>query len=218
MVSKLFSSLHQQALPRDSKDMALFLKSDPAPEARIAAAERCGDIAVLADALGTETDSAVRAAIGTALAAALAATADGARAQEMLEGDPCTDEVRCRVACLTQDTERRALAISAIRAEEPLVELALGGETAEIRITAAERVESLDALKRLADAAKDKDRGVARLARQRIDAINDQLRRQQQADAIIAQLEALALEPGAILTAVVELDRRWQALSLAEDR
>jgi hypothetical protein len=34
---------------------------------------------------------------------------------------------------------------------------------------------------------------------------------------IVAQLEALAVEPGPILTKVIELDRRWQALDLRDD-
>src|SRR5438874_2479316 len=69
----------------------------------------------------------------------------------------------------------------------------------------------------LAAAAKNKDRGVARHARQQIDAIEDRLDRKVEADAILAQLEALAVRTGPILSAVVELDRRWQALDLSGD-
>src|SRR3990167_6462000 len=84
-------------------------------------------------------------------------------------------------------------------------------------MAAAERVRTLEGLHKLADAAKNKDRGVAKLARQRIDAMNNRLWQQAEADAIITQLEALALDPGPILTAVVELDRRWQALDRTGD-
>ena len=38
-----------------------------------------------------------------------------------------------------------------------------------------------------------------------------------EADAIVAELEALASRPGPILKAVIELNRRWQALNLGDD-
>ena len=38
-----------------------------------------------------------------------------------------------------------------------------------------------------------------------------------EADAILDELEALATKPGPILSAVVELNRRWEALKLADD-
>ena len=75
-----------------------------------------------------------------------------------------------------------------------------------------------DGLRRLADAARNKDHGVARLARKRIDAIAAIARvSAADADAILEQLEALATRPGPILTAVIELNRRWQALDIGED-
>ena len=111
--------------------------------------------------------------------------------------------------------ERRRAALAGIRDEDALVELALLAEHAETRIAAAERVRTPDGLRKLADAAKNKDHGVARLARQRIDAIKHRLAQEAEADAIIAQLEALATEPGPILTAVIELNRRWQALDMS---
>ncbi|HEY5292116.1 MAG TPA: DUF349 domain-containing protein, partial [Burkholderiales bacterium] len=80
---------------------------------------------------------------------------------------------------------------------------------------AAERVHTADGLRKLADAAKNKDHGVARLARQRLDAIKQRHEQEAEADAVIAQLEALSTEPGPILTAVIELNRRWQALDLS---
>ncbi|OGA96782.1 MAG: hypothetical protein A3G27_06970, partial [Betaproteobacteria bacterium RIFCSPLOWO2_12_FULL_66_14] len=103
------------------------------------------------------------------------------------------------------------------REEGLLVDLALAAEHAETRIAAAERVQTREGLQRLADAAKDTDRGVSRLARQRINAIRDRLRQQAQADAILGELEALAIEPGPILSAVVRLNRRWQAAEMSLD-
>ena len=84
-------------------------------------------------------------------------------------------------------------------------------------MAAAERVSTPDGLRKLADAAKNKDHGVARLARQRIDAIKHRREQDAEAELVIAQLEALAAEPGPILTAVIELNRRWQALDMNGD-
>ena len=206
-----------EQLPPDSEDLAHILAADPAPEVRAAAVKRCADVAVLAAAWETETDPAVRDAISAALGSALSRTQDSAGAHAALEADRCTDAIRSDVARRAQDPERRRFAIGTIRDEAALVALALDAEHAETRLAAAERVRTAVGLHKLADAAKNRDRGVARLARQRIDALNDRLWQEAEADAIVAQLEALAVAPGPILTAVVELDRRWQALDMAGD-
>ena len=201
-----------QQLPPDSAELAHLLAADSAPQVRIAAAQRCTAIAVLAAAWETEMDHAVRLAIASALGIALTVTPDRACAQATLEADHCSDAIRSDVARRARDLERRRVAIAAIRDETTLVDLALGAEHAQTRMAATERVRTREGLQKLADAAKNKDRGVAKLARQRIDAMNNRLWQQAEAEAIITQLEALALDPGPILTAVVELDRRWQAL------
>ena len=227
MIANLFSrtALHQHAepeqrilgiaaLPPDSGELARLLLADPAPEVRIAAAQRCADLPALASAAQTEADAGVRLALASALGDALAQTQDGALAQALLGADRCTDAIRIEVARRAQDAQRRRAAIAGIRDEAALVELALAAGHAETRMAAAERVLTADGLRRLADAAKNKDHGVARLARQRLDAIKQRQERNAEADAVIAQLEALATEPGPILTAVIELNRRWQALDL----
>jgi len=228
MITNFFSPLHKHAepaqrllgveqLPSDSEDIAHLLTADPAPEVRAAAGRRCADVTALSAAWGTETDPAVRIVIAAALGSALAIARDGTHAQTMLDAGTCTDAIRAEVARRAQDPERRRAAIACIRDEASLIGLALGAEHADTRTSAAERVRTPAGLKQLADGAKNKDRGVARLARQRIDAINDRLRQQAEANAIILQLEALAAESGAILTALVELDRRWAALDMSGD-
>ena len=204
-------------LAPDSDELAGLLTADPVPEVRVAAAQRCTDLALLAAAWEKETDSAVRVALAAALGNALAETQDSANAQALLEADHCTDAIRAEVARRTQDAERRRIAIAGIRDEDPLIELALAAEHAETRLAATERVGSPEGLHKLAEAAKNKDHGVARLARQRVDAIEERLDQKAEADAILEQLEALATKPGPILTAVVELNRRWQALDMSGD-
>ena len=222
------SSLHEHAEPAqrvrgvmrlapDSAELAHLLAADPAPEVRAAAALHCADLAALGAALETESDPSVRAALTTTLGTLLAETQDHAGAATLLESEHCTDDIRAQVARHTTHAERRRIAIAGIRDEEPLVALALEAEHAHTRKAAAERVHSPQALRRLADAAKNKDRGVARHARQRADAIQDRASQDVEADAILAAMDALVLQPGSILTPAVELDRRWRALDLTGD-
>jgi DNA repair protein SbcC/Rad50 len=225
MITNLFSrtALHQHAEPAqrilgvdalapDAGELAQLLAADPVPEVRIAAARRCSDLGALASAWETESDAGVRLALEPSLGNALAQTQDGALAQTLLAAERCTDAIRIEVARHTQVAERRSAAIASVRDEAALVELALLAGQAETRMAAAERVQTADGLRKLAEAAKNKDHGVARLARQRMDAIKHRQEQEAEAEAIIAQLEVLATEPGPILSAVIELNRRWQAL------
>jgi hypothetical protein len=204
-------------LPPDSDELVALLATDPAAEVRVAAANRCTDLGTLAAAWEREADPTVRVALASALGIVLAETHDSAKASAFLDLDACTDDIRVDVTRRASDVERRRSAIAAIRDESVLVELALTAEHAETRIGAAERVRTPEALRKLADVAKNKDKGVARLARTRIDAMADHEAQAAEADAVLAQLEALATEPGPILKAVIELNRRWQALDLRGD-
>jgi len=230
MITKLFSrsALHEHpdpaqraqsvaGLPPDSGELAQLVAADPAPEVRAAAANRCTDLPALAGAWATESDPAVRVALAAALGNALSATTDGAGAVALLAADHCTDAIRAEVARRAPDADRRRVAMAGIRDEGRLVELALGAERAELRLDAAEHVHSADGLRKLVSAAKDKDRGVTRLARQRLAAIAERAGQAAEADAIVEQLQALTAKPGPILTATVEIDRRWQALDMSGD-
>jgi exonuclease SbcC len=204
-------------LPPESDELAGLLTTDPAPEVRIAAANRCGNLSVLAAAWENESDAAVRAALAAALGTLLSESQDSARATALLGAAQCTDAMRADVARRASDVERRRSAIAAIREEALLVELALTAEHANTRMTAAEHVRTPEGLRKLADAARDKDRGVARLARKQLGAMANHEGDAAEADAILAQLEALASKPGPTLTSVIELNRRWQALNLSDD-
>lgn len=227
MIPRLFRPPHEdpdpakralaaQELAADSDELAALL-ADPVSDVRRAAAARCARLAPLIAAWGEEQDTAARGAIAETLVRLLAEADVGAIAAEFLGSQTCTDAIRAGVARRAQDGERRRTAIAAIRDESALVELALAGERSELRLAAAERVHSLDALRRLADAARDKDRGVARLARTRVDAITTGDQQVAEADEILARLEALAARDGPILEELIALNRRWARLPLAHD-
>jgi hypothetical protein len=229
VLNRLFgSALHERAEPAqrilgiqelapDSEVLAQLVRTDPAAEVRAAAAARCVDLGALAAAWQAETEPDVRAALVASLGKVLADTPDAAAAQALLAADDCADAIRAAVAHHTQDDERRSLAIAAIRDENVLVDVALGAAHAPTRLAAAERVHAPEPLRRMAEAAQDKDRGVARIARRRLDALARHASQAALADVILAQTEALVDQPGPIVTAAVELERRWKALDLGED-
>lgn len=204
-------------LAPDAPALAQLLAADPAPEVRAAAAVRCVDAVALAAAWREETEPAVRAAIASSLGRALAASADVAAARSLLAASECSDAIRAAVALAATDETLRRAAIEGIADEQVLVDIALAAELAPVRLAAAERVQTPEPLRRLAEAARDKDRGVARIARQRLDAIEHRAQQAAAADALLAEAEALAERPGPIVMAAVELDRRWRALDLGDD-
>jgi len=176
-------------LPPDSAELVQLLRADPAPEVRAAAARRCGDGAVLAACWQADAEPQVR----TAIVESLGRWLDGI------------------------DAEKLRAAVEGIGEQNLLAEVALAGPHAPVRLAAAERVVDEGALRRLADGAKDKDRGVARLARQRVEAIERRVTQAGQADELLAQAEALVGQPGAVVMAAVELERRWKALGPFDD-
>src|SRR5947207_1143326 len=109
-------------LPPESDELAVLLATDPAPEVRIAAANCCGNLSVLAAAWENESDAAVRAALAAALSTLLSESPDSVRATVLLGAAQCTDAMRADVARRAPDVERRRSAIAAIHEEALLVE------------------------------------------------------------------------------------------------
>lgn len=201
----------------DAADIERLLRADPAPEVRKAAASRCAAPEALVSAVTTDADSAVREVASTRLAELLSTLDDDAEAATCLSDERLPDAIRAATARRASQAGRRKVAVDAIRDEQALVSLALDASHTDTRMAAAERVTSEAGLQKLQDGARNKDHGVARLAKQRLDAMRTRSTQGAEADAVLGALEALADEPGPILTAVVELNRRWQALDLSGD-
>jgi hypothetical protein len=230
MITRLFTrtALHEHADPAqrilavaelapDSPELARLLAADPVADVRSAAAARSANLPALMAAWDKETDPQVRAAVVASLAEALAHTASAEDAAAFLAAEHCGDEIRIATARRAQDSDRRRAALDAVRDESLLRELALNAEHAETRMAAAARIVTPDELRKLAEAAKNRDHGVARLARQRVEAFENRVEQERKADAVLDELEALATRSGPILTAVVELNRRWQAIDVGAD-
>jgi len=229
VLDKLFSGsrLHEHAdpaqrvlgvaaLPPDAPALAQLMRVDVSAEVRAAAAARCTDATALAVALAAEADPQVKAAIAVSLGRVLAA-ADDVTVRNLLGAPACSDAVRAQAALHAAGEEQRLGALAAIDDEDLLVDVALGASHAAVRIAAAERVHAPEPLGRLLDGARDRDRGVARLARRRLDAITQRNDSAAAADALLAEAEALVSQPGPVVMAAVELDRRWKVLALGDD-
>jgi len=227
VLDKLFlgSRLHEHAdparrvagvssLPPESDALVQLLRADPSADVRAAAAQRCAVASVLAAALRAESDARVRAAVVAALGAAIAATRDDGTVRALLVGPDCTDLVRAQVALRAPEESTRRAAVDALEDQALLTDVALAAEHAALRIAAAERVHAPEQLQRLFEGAKDKDRGVARLVRERLQAIERRATQAQAADALLNEAEALVSQSGPVVMAAVELDRRWRKLDL----
>ena len=201
----------------EAADIGRLLKSDSAPSVRKAAAALSVDADALSQACADDADPEVRDAASKQLASVLATMSDDEHLRSLLSAGRVPDAVRSDAAQRAESPERRRLLIDAIGDEGVLVGLALDAGRADARMAAAERVHTQNALQQLLDGARNKDHGVARLAKQRLDAMRSQTAQDIEADAVLSALEGLANEPGPILTAVVELNRRWQALELSGD-
>jgi TolB-like protein/class 3 adenylate cyclase/Tfp pilus assembly protein PilF len=98
-----------------ARELAQVLIADPSRELRIAAAQRCDDLASLVAAWKVEADPEVRAAIGAALTQVLAASSDSESLGALLSADHFTDEIRSAVAAGAADPGCRRVAIASIR-------------------------------------------------------------------------------------------------------
>ncbi len=192
--------------------------ADPAPEVRIAAANRCANLGALAAAWESEADPAVRAALARRWATCSPTRTDGARAAAFLDADRCTDAIRVEVARRAPDGERRRSAIAAIRDEAPLIELALTAEHAETRMAAA------DARAHAGGAAQARRRGAGtRITAWPGSRGSGSMRSRERESGLPKPTPSWRSwrrwrpSPGPILTAVIELNRRWQALDLGDD-
>ncbi len=146
--------------------------------------------------------------------AALARLSDLTTLAERLASHPTENDVRSRLLDLLAAAEPsvRDATLEKLGDESAMAAIATTGPTAAVRMAAAQRVHTTTGLTQLADDARSKDHGVAKYARERLQTIEGQAGREAEAAAICAALDAAADTPGAILSRVVELDRRYAAL------
>ena len=126
--------------------------------------------------------------------------------------------VRADVARRTQDPDRRRIALSHIRDEALLVERRAGAPSSPKR--ARKRRDACETPKGCARWPMPRRTRIAawRASPGSASTPSPNARQAQKAaDALLEQLEALAGKPGPIVSAIVDIVKRWQALDLADD-
>lgn len=96
--------------------------------------------------------------------------------------------------------------------EQAAVDFILQSPFADLRLKAAEHVQSRQMLERVLSAMRNTDRRVVKVAQARLDALVRQERVEQSAAQCIEQARRLAEEPNPMPNRVADLDRAWQAI------
>jgi hypothetical protein len=116
-------------------------------------------------------------------------------------------------AAAERRTAQAELARGLAGSEEAAVELILSSEFADVRLAAAEHVQSQPALEKVQQAMRNTDRRVAKLMQGRLDAIRHQQAEQRQADACIALAQRLLQDEKLTPNQVADLDRQWKVIA-----
>lgn len=189
----------------------------PDPETRAAAVERIEDVPCLGDALNQDADPGVRKAAEQRLLALYQGDpGDGARRAQVLTALTGRSSLEHLFAVADPET---AATILAHMTPDQWLRLALRGTEARLRKAAAQQISDPVHLQRLAEAARGRDKGVARIAKERL----AEQRRASETDghrqALCAEAEALATGPlGADGRArLASLEQAWRALEPAAE-
>lgn len=112
---------------------------------------------------------------------------------------------------------RRALQVEqahALAGNEPAaLELIFNSEFADVRLAAAEHIQSQDALQAVQQAVRNSDRRVAKLVQGRLDAIRHQQAEQRQAEHTITVAQKMLQDEKLAPNHVADLDRQWKVIA-----
>lgn len=112
---------------------------------------------------------------------------------------------------------RRALQVEqahALAGNEPAaLELIFNSEFADVRLAAAEHIQSQEALQAVQQAVRNSDRRVAKLVQGRLDAIRHQQAEQRQAEHTITVAQKMLQDERLAPNHVADLDRQWKVIA-----
>lgn len=158
-----------------SDDAALLAKlaelaqADPAPAVRIAALARLDDLSLLERRLRGERDAEVAAVARQRLNTLLGGSAPPGG--EALVGQLLDDPLLAQLASQAATPVIRRAAISRLDRASVWIERCQNDADAALRLWALERIEGADALARIADAVRKRDKRLARAARDKLEAL-----------------------------------------------
>jgi exonuclease SbcC len=144
----------------------------------------------------------------------------GAVSVEQLPWDSARRRAVLAITAATADPENFNRV--ATRIDDPSIwkELAIDGTTAKLRQVAATRLEGEDDLRAVVKAARERDKNVYRVAKQKLDAINAVARREAEQRAhvqsLVETIERQSFKPfdNAYVAAVDHLQREWRAVEV----
>jgi exonuclease SbcC len=175
--------------------LARMAREDQEPAVRLSAVERLSDLELLAALTGTEPLTEIRAAAsrrqrevlaaplsaGPPLAARLEAIARAASAQ-----------LCSYLAREAEAPEIRAAALERVQETAVLCAIAVDDALASLRRAALERIDDPQGWERVAREARNKDKQICRMARERLDAYRKRQAEQEAAERLCAELETVA--------------------------
>ena len=198
-----------------------LLREDADAGVRLAALKRLNDYENWRERSTADADKGVRDAARSAYLGLLCAAGEQPtlkrRIAELETLSP--DEIE-RVATTAQTRELRAAALERVTRVSLLVDRAVNDADAQLRIAALARVGDVNLLERIAERARKTDKTVARLARERIEAVRisggDSTAIAERARLLCERMDALMRRPNADLTAELgAIDTDWNTLGNA---
>lgn len=186
-------------LEPDDPALATLAQEDADPKVRSAAAARISNPAQLKPIFDNDSDTNVREAALARCRRLLAgqegdASPSSEQCRELL-GQLDTPELWAHVALHADERELRAHAMEQIKEESVLGQIAINDSVGELRGAALDRVGDEAVLREIARASRNRDKGIARRAQQRLDELAEQRERperlRQQGEEIAQELEKL---------------------------
>jgi len=214
--------------PQNPDDMAVLLQlaeHDADADVRRSAVKRVSDLAFLRRRASEDSNAGVREVASARYRQLLAGGTDEADLNARLaELALCSDEsVLTFVARRGREPELRVAALGRIDTDAVLEDAAVNDDAARVRLVAVQRLRDPAALERVSRHARDKDKKVARLAKEALEEINRReaavAKAREQRLALCEAMEALAAGPwrDGYRGEKLRLENRWQAVTVAAD-
>ncbi|MDX1604804.1 MAG: hypothetical protein R3202_01355, partial [Candidatus Competibacterales bacterium] len=211
-----------QALAADDPVRHQLARQDQDPGVRRAALARVEDLELLRVATLDDGDAGVReyarARLSRLLVEAAAGSPPLAERRRVLESILSPDLAE-QFAAEAPEPELRLAALGRVEREEFCAVRAVRDPAATVRLAALERVGAPELLERIARQARNRDKTVSRLARERLSALLAERDRQARIEQICSELETLEWdgETGANAAHFARIERDWQPLAEAAD-
>jgi len=208
-------AVQQLDLKSDDGRSALLLlaKDDVDQGVRIAAISRVDELAVLTSMLEKNESEGLKESICVRIGEVISRSADNA-VKEKIEvlsnlGDPIIFNY---IIKNSTQVEVQLAAIDKVEGQENLEDLAINAKVSKLRQKAIELLVDIDALQRVASKSKGKDKSVYRIAKEKLDAIRDEITKRKE-DAAECERLCLAIEKHSCTSLEPLYEQKWSLLS-----